>query len=1200
MNTLNYGLVRNIYLENFKLFEKEELEIESGITILTGRNGVGKSLLIDGIRLAFGLDPISVRLKYLTEYLKDPKKPARIELILYNPVFEGTRFLTSEVKGFQDEYLNPDLVHIRYQINPKGKVGEHGPEGDHQFFMKNQKDKWNPLSDDEVDLLLSTLKNVGIDPADKMAFVPAEEFMPFIQSSPQERFQKFIEKIGLSGTDVHIEQIKQKIKETTEAIDEFEDEIKEAEADRKPLEEKHRQWLELQEIKKQVEEFQSELKWAPFFEIEKKVKAYPEKEKDLRKELADLQDELDSKNKDLQAKNNELAQLKNEKKTEQKKLDNIKKEQISQDTEKKQLEEQRSKFKTETNQIRKDIENDSKTKGELEGKYERLVQQVIPETEVLDYQTKLEELKDSTAQIKGKTEELEKRKKEFIENKIKEIDEKIKNTENKIEEIKSKGKAEQDRKLESIKDRKYDLEMKKDEIEQNILAWKNNEANRLVDIEVDLKDQIQNKEKEKLKIIEDLKTQSVGGYYPGEDKFFDAIKNKNGIIGPIGALIKVKNEFKDWIAPVSMGLQGFLGSFIALNDQSYAKGAGIRKRIISNNPKQRIRIGKIMGSIKFRSEADLVKIPGKFANEEAVKEFLLNMIEPYEEFKNFFESHILPFVYESNVILFEDIDINRRTELLEMINKSGGFTKKYPLLTKSGATGRIRKFATDSMNLPSPRILIGNKVKKITQKEIDENEEVKAINQEIKTLKDESESTKTLRENLINPELKAKRAEIINQLKALEQKRDAVHKTGSLVIEQAKQQELDKLEKLKKDLTKDKDSIHLSAKIQDFDKRLKSLQQDLGSRQTEYDDLQNKIKSGDKTAVLEKMSEDIKKYSIIIEAAKKDLEKKNSELSALNEKIKTLSKPTDPKLTKDISNNIKDIETKISSIDQSIGKIQQDIERLQSQNSSKEREIQTTQNNKEEDKNNIENLKNELKSLKKPIEIRAKSIIEHDLRVKQKDLANKQKIVSDVDEEQYQDILKKIEEIKGLIDRRKEEYGKLQDELANWDQTRIKKIEEKIKIINDIFQEILETIGATGEIIVEPYPIKEIDKTELYFKVEFAENELRDLEEHSTGQKQYSLIALVLAIQSQSRSRITIIDEFTKGLDYSNRNYIIKKVPEMINKLDKMEQEKQEFKIRRQYVLTTPDVDVEELPENVNIYTIIRETPELSEISEGA
>jgi chromosome segregation ATPase len=222
MSVIENGFLKKTRVKNFKVFEDESIEFEPGITILTGRNGVGKSLLIDGIRLAFGLSPCSIRLNNLQEYLKEPDRPAIIELELSNPVLEGSRFLNNEFKDFSDKFLNSDIVFIRFQINPKGKIDQYGPKGDHQYFMRNMNEKWIVLSLDEVELLISTLKNAGIDPDDKLAFVPAEDFIPFVLSSPQERFQKFIEKIGLSGTKLRIEQIKKEIKEKVESINNLE------------------------------------------------------------------------------------------------------------------------------------------------------------------------------------------------------------------------------------------------------------------------------------------------------------------------------------------------------------------------------------------------------------------------------------------------------------------------------------------------------------------------------------------------------------------------------------------------------------------------------------------------------------------------------------------------------------------------------------------------------------------------------------------------------------------------------------------------------------------------------------------------------------------------------------------------------------------------------------------------------------------
>ena len=683
------------------------------------------------------------------------------------------------------------------------------------------------------------------------------------------------------------------------------------------------------------------------------------------------------------------------------------------------------------------------------------------------------------------------------------------------------------------------------------------------------------------------------------EKFFDAIKAKEGIIGPIGALIKIKEEFKDWNDPISRRLQNFLGSFIALEGKAYAEASKIRKQIIAKDPKQRIRIGKLFGP-SFSAESDLDIIPKKFSGEKAVKDFLLNMIEPYEEFEEYFESYILPFIYESNVILFEEIDINKRTELLDQMNKSGDFRKRYPLLTRSGEYDQIRKFAADSINLPQPKILIGNKVKKLAQKEIEKNEAIKAVDQEIKALNNKVKSNLELMKSLVNPELEAERAEIEKQLNELRKKRDKLLKSGSEIVTQADQQELNRLEKLKQKLTSNKEAIHDLIKVQDYIKKIGEANKNLGSAKQEFDHLKDIIKRGDQTALLEKTNDDIKKYGIIVNAAKEDLDKKNKEIDEIDEKIRKLSKPADSKGINEIKANISNIAKQISSVNQVIGKINNEVELLQSKIAGKEKDIQNNKNNEQNDTKKFEKLKIELKNFKKPRQPRARTIIQHEIEKKQKELTSQSQLVTDDDEKQYQDTLKKIEKIKDLITRREEEYNKLKKEIIEWDRTRIKQIEEKVKIINEIFQEILHTIGATGEIIVEPSPIEDIENTELYFKVEFADKERRDLEEHSTGEKQYSLIALVLAIQSQSRSRITIIDEFTKGLDYSNRNYIVQKVPEMVNELDKIEQEKSDFKIQRQYIFTTPDVDVEDIPEKVNIYTIIREMPEISEIRAGA
>ncbi len=47
-------MIKSLRIKNLATIEDIELEIEQGFTILTGETGAGKSIVIDGIRLALG------------------------------------------------------------------------------------------------------------------------------------------------------------------------------------------------------------------------------------------------------------------------------------------------------------------------------------------------------------------------------------------------------------------------------------------------------------------------------------------------------------------------------------------------------------------------------------------------------------------------------------------------------------------------------------------------------------------------------------------------------------------------------------------------------------------------------------------------------------------------------------------------------------------------------------------------------------------------------------------------------------------------------------------------------------------------------------------------------------------------------------------------------------------------------------------
>ncbi|HPP40153.1 MAG TPA: AAA family ATPase, partial [Candidatus Kapabacteria bacterium] len=47
-------MLKSIYIKNFAIIEEVELEFSSGLNILTGETGAGKSIIVDAISIAFG------------------------------------------------------------------------------------------------------------------------------------------------------------------------------------------------------------------------------------------------------------------------------------------------------------------------------------------------------------------------------------------------------------------------------------------------------------------------------------------------------------------------------------------------------------------------------------------------------------------------------------------------------------------------------------------------------------------------------------------------------------------------------------------------------------------------------------------------------------------------------------------------------------------------------------------------------------------------------------------------------------------------------------------------------------------------------------------------------------------------------------------------------------------------------------------
>ena len=105
-------MLNQLYIENFALIDKLELEIEEGFTVFTGETGSGKSIMIDAISFAIGkrADKSFVR--------KDCKKSI-IELTFF--IKDNTKKLLENILKEEDIDIDDNVIILKREIYSDGK-----------------------------------------------------------------------------------------------------------------------------------------------------------------------------------------------------------------------------------------------------------------------------------------------------------------------------------------------------------------------------------------------------------------------------------------------------------------------------------------------------------------------------------------------------------------------------------------------------------------------------------------------------------------------------------------------------------------------------------------------------------------------------------------------------------------------------------------------------------------------------------------------------------------------------------------------------------------------------------------------------------------------------------------------------------------------------------------------------------------------
>ncbi len=158
-------MIKSLRIKNLATIEDIELELEEGFTILTGETGAGKSIVIDGIRLALGE-------KGSPDMIRTGKKETSVEAIFpfhqtrddfkrFSPDSENELLVQRKIseQGAGKGYMNGILVPVKKLKEISGELVDIYGQNDHVFLL-NLNYQLNYL--DEYASASSTKKEVSL------------------------------------------------------------------------------------------------------------------------------------------------------------------------------------------------------------------------------------------------------------------------------------------------------------------------------------------------------------------------------------------------------------------------------------------------------------------------------------------------------------------------------------------------------------------------------------------------------------------------------------------------------------------------------------------------------------------------------------------------------------------------------------------------------------------------------------------------------------------------------------------------------------------------------------------------------------------------------------------------------------------------------------------------------------------------------
>ncbi len=177
---------RKLRLVNFVIHRDTTIQLDSApITLITGSNGSGKTLILDALLFAIGVDSRRAQRQRNAAFIGQFDKHAEVNLELNNFQLNGRRVLRSPDPSLS-KLLNNDVVTIRLRIYPGNRIA---------YWLNEQRSiNGHPITRKDIRKLFRAAGLFGDSP---LAITEAETLDHFASQSPRRKFETLLNETGL-------------------------------------------------------------------------------------------------------------------------------------------------------------------------------------------------------------------------------------------------------------------------------------------------------------------------------------------------------------------------------------------------------------------------------------------------------------------------------------------------------------------------------------------------------------------------------------------------------------------------------------------------------------------------------------------------------------------------------------------------------------------------------------------------------------------------------------------------------------------------------------------------------------------------------------------------------------------------------------------------------------------------------------------